>query len=317
MPACFGRRGRCARSRSRSRSGARPRSTPSGRSPRSWSPVQLGPGAQPGEVAAGVGLAHAQAPADLGPQRGQGVTRLLLLGAPVEDGRGDDRQSLGVADCGGRRGGRAPRSRPSAAPGWRCGRRIRAASPVPASRCRRACAARRRPTPGCAPRTAPARSVRRREGGSPPSRPATRGGTPRSARRSAGARGDRSCLTFVSAKGGAVGRRAEFRPAAGAGATRARVVRSMQPAMGPPPAATAATSGVTGTWRCPPSPRSWTHASCSIPNPCSRPAESCPPAGVEGDGPVEGDALAALDEGPALALGAQNRAPRATPWSGC
>ena len=63
-------------------------------------PVQLGPGAQAGQVAAGVGLAHAQAPADLGPQRGQGVARLLLLGAPVEDGRGDDGQALGVAAAG-------------------------------------------------------------------------------------------------------------------------------------------------------------------------------------------------------------------------
>ena len=31
-------------------------------------PVELGPGAQAGQVAAGVGLAHAQAPADLGAQ---------------------------------------------------------------------------------------------------------------------------------------------------------------------------------------------------------------------------------------------------------
>ena len=53
------------------------------------------------------------------------------------------------------------------------------------------------------------------------------------------------------------------------------------PAIGPPPLATAATSGSEpprrSTWRAPPCPRSWTHASWIRPKPWSRPPESWPP----------------------------------------
>lgn len=49
---------------------------------------------------------------------------------------------------------------------------------------------------------------------------------------------------------------------------------SIDPATGPPPTATATTSGVVGAWRSPPSPHICTHASCRNPIPWSRPPES-------------------------------------------
>src|SRR5262245_30075687 len=51
-------------------------------------------------------------------------------------------------------------------------------------------------------------------------------------------------------------------------------VSSMQPATGPPPTPTIATSQ-SFTWRSPHSPRNWRHASATKPKPCSRPPESC------------------------------------------
>ena len=66
-------------------------------------------------------------------------------------------------------------------------------------------------------------------------------------------------------------------------------VNSMVPAIGPPPLATAATSGSRPpgrtTWRSPPSPRSWTQASWMRPKPCRRPPESWPPAVLSGSRP--------------------------------
>ena len=47
--------------------------------------------------------------------------------------------------------------------------------------------------------------------------------------------------------------------------TQATLVTSRQPQVFPPPAPTATTSGRRATWRSPPSPRSWTHASCKKP----------------------------------------------------
>ena len=86
-------------------------------------------------------------------------------------------------------------------------------------------------------------------------------------------------------------------------------VSSMVPAIGPPPLATAATSGFRPpgrtTWRSPPSPRSWTQASWIRENPCRRPPESWPPAVLSGQQAVAGDVGAALNEGPALAAAAE------------
>ncbi len=66
-------------------------------------------------------------------------------------------------------------------------------------------------------------------------------------------------------------------------------VSSMVPAIGPPPLATAATSGGRPpgrtTWRAPPSPRSWTQASWIRPKPWRRPPESWPPAVFSGSTP--------------------------------
>ena len=58
--------------------------------------VHLGARGQAGEVAARAGLAHAQAPGDLGAQRRQQVLLLEEVAAVVEDRGRDDPQSLGI-----------------------------------------------------------------------------------------------------------------------------------------------------------------------------------------------------------------------------
>jgi len=66
----------------------------------------------------------------------------------------------------------------------------------------------------------------------------------------------------------------------------------------PPPAPTAATSSGLSTWRAPPSPHSWTHASCRKPYPCSRPADSCPPCVLTGSSPSRAIRLPPSMNGP-------------------
>ena len=80
-------------------------------------------------------------------------------------------------------------------------------------------------------------------------------------------------------------------------------VSSRQPAIGPPPAATTATSQ-SGTCRAPHSPRSWRMPSARKPKPWRRPPESWPPQVLSGSSPPSASAPA-LDEGAALAAAAE------------
>ncbi len=129
-------------------------------------PVQLGPGAQAGQVAAGVGLAHAQAPADLGTQRGQRVPGLLLLGAPVEDGRGDDGQALGVAAAGHAQPGQLLEVHHLLHRGGVAAAVLRGPARHQPAVVEQLALPGAAPTRGCGPRTAPARPARTTEGGS-------------------------------------------------------------------------------------------------------------------------------------------------------
>ena len=52
--------------------------------------VELGPGLEAGQVGAGVGLAEALAPGDLALEDARDELLLLLLGAPLQDGRADE-----------------------------------------------------------------------------------------------------------------------------------------------------------------------------------------------------------------------------------
>ena len=58
--------------------------------------VELGAGAQAGEVGAGVGLGHAEGGGDVAPQQRDGPLLLLGLGAEPEQRRADDGEALGV-----------------------------------------------------------------------------------------------------------------------------------------------------------------------------------------------------------------------------
>ena len=60
----------------------------------------LGLGAERRQVAAGVGLAHADAPGDLALQRREDEALLLLLGAELDDGGGADGEALRVERTG-------------------------------------------------------------------------------------------------------------------------------------------------------------------------------------------------------------------------
>ena len=132
------RRGRCARSRGTSRRGARPTSTPSGRSRRTRRRR-----ARRGSRRLARSL---PAPGSLMPRHHEISARsvgseeplLLLGGAVVVDRRGDDAEALRVQRCAGSRGATSPRSRSSAASASRCARRARAASRARASRRRTA-----------------------------------------------------------------------------------------------------------------------------------------------------------------------------------
>ena len=121
---------------------------------------ELGARAQAREVAPRVGLAHPEAPRDLGAQRREEELRLLLRGAVVLDRRSDDAEALRVRARARSRARSSPRSRSSARSVTRCARRARAANRVRANRCRTVCVATRAPTRACARSTA---SVRRRD----------------------------------------------------------------------------------------------------------------------------------------------------------
>ena len=150
--------------------------------------VEHGARLQAREVAAGAGLAHAEAPRDLGPQRREQEPLLLLGRAVVDDRRGDDAEALRVRaarDLAPRHLLEVDHLLRSA---WRCARRARAANPgtsQPASNSVRCHVA--RPLAACARSTASARGTRRRRAVAPPATRRARRGTPRPRVRTAGA----------------------------------------------------------------------------------------------------------------------------------
>ena len=102
--------------------------------------VHLGARRQAGEVAARAGLAHSQAPGDLGAQRRQQVLLLEEVAAVVEDRRRDDPQSLGIGACARPASSPSPRGRRAAAREAGSGPRARGGHPgtsSPASNRRR------------------------------------------------------------------------------------------------------------------------------------------------------------------------------------
>ena len=149
--------------------------------------VEHGSGRQAREVAARARFAHAEAPRDLGPQRGNEESFALLVGAVIANRRGDDAQGL-----------RIERTRDLAARHLfevdhllhRCRvahHRARAASPARAIRRRTACAATRAPSRAGARSTASVAATLRAAGSSPPATRSARRGTPRRWLRTAGA----------------------------------------------------------------------------------------------------------------------------------
>jgi hypothetical protein len=62
--------------------------------------TMLGPRRQRGQVAPGVGLAHAEAPGDLPLERGDDEPLLLVIGAVFDDGGGADGEPCGLSERG-------------------------------------------------------------------------------------------------------------------------------------------------------------------------------------------------------------------------
>ena len=154
--------------------------------------VALGPGREPGEVGAGVGLGEQLAPHLFAADDPREEARLLLVGAVPQEHRADQhrvppRAGTGRAD----RSGRAPRRPPGRSQGRRPCRRTRGATsrrPDPSPRAhgrtpgtRRRCRSRHRaPTGRCAPVVDRAGSRARTGGGRAARRAPSRSRAPRS-----------------------------------------------------------------------------------------------------------------------------------------